>query len=164
MVATEARAFIGLGGNLGDARAHVGDALDALDRIPGTRLRGRSRLYRTRPWGILEQPEFVNAAAEVATALSPRELLQALLAIERTHGRRRNGVRWGPRALDLDLLLHGSLQSVEPGLVLPHPCIAQRTFVLVPLAEIDAGLVIPGQGTVRALLERLDASDCVPLE
>jgi 2-amino-4-hydroxy-6-hydroxymethyldihydropteridine diphosphokinase len=157
------RAYIGLGSNLDDPIAQVGRALTALARLPRSRLLRHSRLYRTAPWGLRDQPEFVNAVAELETMLAPRELLDASLAIERTHGRRRDAARWGPRTLDLDLLLYGDVQQAEPGLTLPHPFIAERAFVLVPLAELDAGLTIPGLGVVRDLLARADASECEPI-
>ncbi|MFI4969123.1 MAG: 2-amino-4-hydroxy-6-hydroxymethyldihydropteridine diphosphokinase [Lysobacterales bacterium] len=165
MVPTEASvlACIGLGSNLDDPAAQVRRALGALARLPQSRLLRHSRLYRTAPWGITEQPAFVNAVAELATTLGPRALLDALLAIERAQGRRRDDTRWGPRTLDLDLLLYGDRQSAEAGLILPHPRIAERAFVLVPLAELDANLAIPGAGAVRDLLAQVDATGCVPI-
>ena len=168
MAPTEAldgtRAWIGLGSNLDDPSMQVRRALGALARLPRSRLLRHSRLYRTAPWGITEQPAFVNATAELATTLKPHALLDALLAIERAQGRRRDDTRWGPRTLDLDLLVYGDRQSVEPGLILPHPHIAERAFVLVPLAELDPNLAIPGAGAVRALLARVDGAACVPID
>lgn len=158
------RAYIGLGGNVGDAQARLRSAFDALSRIPSTRLLRRSRFYRTPPWGIADQPHFINAVAELETSLAPRELLDALLAIERAHGRQRGGERWGPRTLDLDLLAYGDLRCEEPGLTLPHPRIGERAFVLAPFAELRAEMRIPGSGTVRELLERVDAGACVPID
>lgn len=163
MASTEARAFVGLGGNLGDPQAHIEHALQALDMLPSTRLVRRSRLYRSAPWGITEQPPFVNAVAELATTLAPRDLLDALLAIERANGRERDGSRWGPRTLDLDLLTYADLQLDEPGLVLPHPHISARAFVLVPLAELDPDMLIPDGGRVHELLACVDARDCVAI-
>lgn len=159
-----ARAYVGLGGNVGDARARLRAAFDALARIPSTRLLRKSRSYRTPPWGIADQPDFINAVAELETSLAPRELLEALLDIERANGRQRGAERWGPRTLDLDLLTYGDLSCEEPGLNLPHPRIGERPFVLVPLAELAAELRIPGAGRVRDLLARVDAGGCVPID
>ncbi|MCK9539872.1 2-amino-4-hydroxy-6-hydroxymethyldihydropteridine diphosphokinase [Dokdonella sp.] len=156
-------ALIGIGSNLGDPIGHVLGALAALGRIPESSLLARSRLYRTVPWGITEQPPFVNAVAELATTLSAQALLAHLLVIERAHGRRRDGSRWGPRSLDLDLLALGDLQLDEPGLTLPHPHLASRAFVLVPLAELGTERAIVGVGRVGELLARVDASGCVPV-
>ncbi|MBV8117323.1 MAG: 2-amino-4-hydroxy-6-hydroxymethyldihydropteridine diphosphokinase [Candidatus Eremiobacteraeota bacterium] len=130
------RAYVGVGANLGDARATVERALDALDNV-GTLIR-RSSLYRTRPWGKTDQPAFVNAVALVETTLEPRPLLGALRDIERRLGRVR-AERWGARTIDLDLLTYDRASLDEPGLTIPHPYLRERAFVLVPLAEIDAG-------------------------
>lgn len=147
-------AFVGLGGNVGDGAAIVREAMSALDALPGTHLLRASRLYRTPAWGGVEQPDFVNAAAALETTLDARALLDALLAVERGFGRdRREGqTRWGPRTLDLDLLLFGSATIDEPGLRVPHPHLHERAFALVPLAEIAPEAVIPGHGTVRSAL------------
>lgn len=151
-------AFVGLGANLGDAAQTVREALQALDALPASRLLGASRLYRTRAWGVEAQPDFINAVAMVQTALSPRELLDALLALERAHGRdRAQETRWGPRTLDLDLLVHGDAQIDEPGLRLPHPHLHERAFVLLPLAEIAPDAVVPGAGRVRELAAAMAA-------
>ena len=155
-----ARAFIGLGSNLDDPAAQITRALGELDSIPASRLLQRSSLYRSAPWGVVDQPAFVNAVAEVETGLSPRALLQALLSIEQAHGRDRGGERWGPRTLDLDLLAYAGLCIDEPGLVVPHPHLAQRAFVLMPMAEIAADFVIAGVGRVRELLSRVDHRGC----
>jgi|SRR5665213_1236038 2-amino-4-hydroxy-6-hydroxymethyldihydropteridine diphosphokinase len=160
----DARAYVGLGSNLDDPAQQIRRAFIAFDSIPRTRLLRHSRCYRTVPWGVTGQPAFVNAVAELESALAPRELLVALLAIEREHGRCREGPQWGPRTLDLDLLTYSGLRLTEPGLALPHPRIGVRAFVLVPLAELDASLVIPGVGVVRDLLAGVDAADCVPIE
>jgi 2-amino-4-hydroxy-6-hydroxymethyldihydropteridine diphosphokinase len=163
-VATErryARAFVGLGSNLGDPADQVRRALDSLDALPESHVVRRSRLYRSAPWGLLEQPSFVNAVAELSTSLAPRALLDALLEIELGQGRRRDGERWGPRTIDLDLLCYDDVEISEPGLVLPHPHIAERAFVLVPLAEIAADIAIPAVGDIKSLLARVDARDCV---
>ena len=155
-----ARAFIGLGSNLDDPAAQIARALGELDSIPASRLLQRSSLYRSAPWGVVDQPAFVNAVAEVETGLSPRALLQALLSIEQAHGRDRGGERWGPRTLDLDLLAYADLCIDEPGLVVPHPHLAQRAFVLMPLAEIAEDFVVAGVGRVRELLSRVDHRGC----
>jgi 2-amino-4-hydroxy-6-hydroxymethyldihydropteridine diphosphokinase len=144
-------ACIGLGGNVGDVPATLRAAIAEFDRLPDTRVLRASRLYRTPAWGHETQPAFVNAVATVETGLAPRPLLDALLAIENRHGRVRAGEpRWGPRTLDLDLLLYGDAVVDEPGLRVPHPHLHERAFVLVPLAEIAPDLRIPGHGTVRA--------------
>lgn len=158
------RACIGLGGNIGDVQDTLRSAFDAIAALPGTRLLARSRLYRTPAWGVEAQPDFLNAVALVHTTLAPRALLDALLGIERTHGRERaaDGTRWGPRTLDLDLLLHGETVLDTPALVLPHPQMHLRAFVLVPLAEVAGDALIPGRGRVRDLLQGLDAGGIVP--
>lgn len=158
------RAFVGLGSNLGGPIDQVKRALDALAALPESRMVRHSRLYRSKPWGVVEQPAFVNAVAELETTLQPRTLLDALLAIEQVQGRRRDGGRWGPRLIDLDLLCHDTAEIDEPGLRLPHPHIAERAFVLVPLAEIAGDLAIPGMGVASSLLAQVDARDCVPIE
>jgi 2-amino-4-hydroxy-6-hydroxymethyldihydropteridine diphosphokinase len=167
MAATEARAgvraYVGIGSNLDDPPRQVRSALDALGALPATRLLRSSRLFRTAPWGNEDQPAFVNAVAELQTSLDAAGLLDRLLAIERARGRRRDGVRWGPRTLDLDLLVFGGRRIEAPGLVVPHPRIAERAFVLAPLADLDANLAIPGAGVVRDLLGAVDASGCVPI-
>lgn len=160
MPAANPTAYIGLGSNLADPRAQVERALERLARLPRSRVLRSSRLYRSAPWGMLDQPEFVNAAAAIETVLSPSALMQALLAIERDAGRDRNGARWGPRILDLDLLLHGALTLAEPGLQLPHPHLHERAFVLLPLAEIAPDLDVPGRGPISALLSRVDTAGC----
>lgn len=145
--------YIGLGANLADPRAQVERAVQALARLPSSRLVQVSRLYRTAPVGPADQPDYINAAARLNTRLAPQALLGALQGIERDHGRVRDGTRWGPRTLDLDILVFGSRRVSEPGLTLPHPEVHRRAFVLVPLAEVaPADLDIPGQGRLAALL------------
>jgi len=151
-------AYVALGSNLEDPRAQVERAIDALEGLPDSRLVLRSSLYRSRPLGPVEQPDFVNATAGLLTALSPAELLVELQSLESRLGRERPAVRWGPRRIDLDLLVHGAERRDEPGLTLPHPGIADRAFVLVPLAEIAPDLMVPALGRVRALLARVDDS------
>ncbi len=151
-------AFVGLGANLGDAAASVREALRELDALPDTRLLRASRLYRTRAWGLEAQPDFVNAVAMLETMLAARDLLDQLLAIERAHGRDRDAeTRWGPRTLDLDLLLHGDAAIDEPGLRVPHPHLHERAFVLLPLAEVAPDAVVPGHGRVRELAATMAA-------
>lgn len=154
------RAFVALGGNLGDTRATLRQAFDALGALPRTRLVAQSHVYRTPPWGLREQPPFLNAVAELETALGPHELLDALLQIERAAGRVRDGERWGPRTLDLDLLHMDGVAMHDERLTLPHPRIAERAFVLLPLAELAADLDLSGQGRVGALLAACDRSGC----
>jgi len=145
-------AAIGLGANLGDAAATLREAIAELARLPDTELLRASRLYRTPAWGRTEQPDFINAVILVETAVPARELLDALLAIERDFGRVRvDGERWGPRTLDLDLLLFGDAVIDEPGLRVPHPHLHERAFALLPLVEIAPQLVIPGIGNVAAI-------------
>ena len=158
-----ARACVGLGGNVGDAAATLRAAFDALERLPCTRLLRASRLYRTPAWGVEAQPDFVNAAALLDTTLDARELLDHLLGIERAFGRERRE-RWGPRTLDLDLLLYGDARIDEPGLHVPHPHLHERAFVLMPLADVAPDALVPGQGRVAELLARVDATACVPLD
>ena len=149
-------AWVGLGSNLDDPAAHVARAADQLADLPDTRCVTRSSLYASPPMGPPDQPDYVNAVAGVLTTLGPRDLLGALQAIERDHGRVRDGERWGPRTLDLDLLVFGGLVTDETGLTLPHPGVHERAFVLLPLAELAPALPIPGRGRVRDLLSRVD--------
>jgi len=156
-------AYIGIGSNLDDPERQVRRAIEALASMPETRFVRASRLFRTAPWGRTDQPAFVNAAAEIATTLSPRALLDALLAIERAQGRHRDGTRWGPRTLDLDVLIYGDRVVDEPGLAIPHPHLADRAFVLLPLADIDPALHVPGKGRISELLRKVDATGIEPL-
>ena len=144
-------AYIGLGANLDDPAAQVGQAMEELARLPDSRLAARSSLYASAPVGYAEQPDFINAVAAIETHLSPRALLEAMLDIEHTHGRNRT-FRNAPRTLDLDLLLYGDAHFHEENLTLPHPRMHERAFVLLPLLEIAPGLTIPGHGTAEALL------------
>jgi 2-amino-4-hydroxy-6-hydroxymethyldihydropteridine diphosphokinase len=157
-------AYIGLGANLGRPRQQVECAIEELAALPQSRLVGVSRLYRTAPVGPQDQPDFVNAAVRLDTALTPQSLLEHMQRIERAHGRVRDGSRWGPRTLDLDLLLFGDLRCAVPGLHLPHPEIARRAFVLAPLADIaPPTLLISGQGRLDALLAAVDRDGVLPL-
>ncbi len=149
-------ATIGLGANLNDPAAQVEYALAELDRLPGTHLLARSSLYASAPVGYVDQPDFINAVAQVETDLAPRALLAALLDLEHRHGRARS-FRNAPRTLDLDLLLYGNAHFHEDGLTLPHPRMQERGFVLLPLLEIAPDTVIPGQG--RAADRLADCAD-----
>jgi 2-amino-4-hydroxy-6-hydroxymethyldihydropteridine diphosphokinase len=151
------RAYVGVGANLGDRERTIREALAALDARPGVAVVAVSTLRETDPVGYLDQPRFLNGAAALETDLDPRALLEALLAVERALGRvRGSGPRYGPRPIDLDLLLHGDAVLDEPGLVLPHPRLHERLFALEPLAELDPGLVVPGRGAVEDLIARLE--------
>ena len=156
-------AYVALGSNLDDPRAQVERGFAALAALPHTTLRARSRLYRTPPWGVIDQPDFVNAVAMLETSLLPRALLDALLGIEARAGRVRSAAN-GPRVLDLDLLLHGDAALREAGLELPHPRLHERAFVLLPLADVAPDLEIPGRGRVADLLARVDTNDCMALD
>ena len=156
-------ACVALGSNLDDPRAQVERGFATLAALPQTTLSARSRLYRTKPWGVADQPDFINAAARLETALTPRALLDALLAIEAGAGRVR-GARNGPRILDLDLLLYGDRIIDEPDFVLPHPRLHERAFVLLPLTDVAPGLEIPGHGCVADLLARLDTVGCSSID
>lgn len=150
------RAWVALGANLGDANAALDSAFSALAALPHTRLVARSSRWRSAP---IDAPgdDYLNAVAALDTGLDPHALLAALQAIEHAHGRQREpgAVRHAPRTLDLDLLLHGDHVLASPSLTLPHPRMAERAFVLRPLAELAPGLVLPGQGAVATLLERV---------
>jgi 2-amino-4-hydroxy-6-hydroxymethyldihydropteridine diphosphokinase len=150
-------AFVALGSNLGDPAAQIRSALRELARMPGTRVVRSSSLYRNPPAGGLDQPEYINAVAQVETRAGARELLDRLLEIERAHGRVRDYPN-APRTLDLDIVLYGDRVLREPGLVVPHPRMLQRAFVLVPLAEIAPEAQVPGHGRVADLAAKLDAS------
>ena len=144
-------AYIALGANLDDPQAAVRAALAALDRLPDSRVTASSSLYRTAPIGLAGQPDFINAVAMLETGLAPEELLDALLDLEARFGRVRRD-RNGPRTLDLDLLLYNDIELDLPRLILPHPRLHLRAFVLHPLAEIAPELAIPGRGSVAAWL------------
>ena len=138
-------AYVGLGANLNDPADQIEQALVELDRLPDTRLVTRSSLYASAPVGCVDQPDFINAVAQLHTTLAPRALLAALLDIEQQHGRARS-FRNAPRTLDLDLLLYGAAHFHEDDLTLPHPRMAERAFVLLPLTEIAPDMIIPGRG------------------
>lgn len=149
------RAYIGLGANLGDREGTLRSALDLLAAEPDIELVAVSTLLETEPVGYLDQPRFLNGAAAVETELEPRALLERLLAVERKLGRERSGPRFGPRTIDLDLLLYGHLVVDEPGLTVPHPRLHERRFALEPLVELDPDLVLPdGRRVSHLLVER----------
>jgi 2-amino-4-hydroxy-6-hydroxymethyldihydropteridine diphosphokinase len=143
-------AYVGVGANIGDREGTIRAAIAALPGVVAV-----SKLRETEPVGVTDQPAFLNGAVAVETELSARELLEILLMIERGLGRER-GERWGPRTIDLDLLLYGGETVDEPGLTVPHPSLHERRFALEPLAELDPELVVPGRGRVRDLLAALD--------
>jgi 2-amino-4-hydroxy-6-hydroxymethyldihydropteridine diphosphokinase len=160
---TPITAFVALGSNLDDPERQVKTAIRELSELPQTRLLGASSLYRSAAVGYRDQPDFVNAVAAIATRLDPRDLLDNLLAIERRHQRVRS-FRNAPRTLDLDLVLYGDRVIDEPGLAVPHPRMHERAFVIVPLAEIAPQAVVPGRGTVRDLLQAIDAASLTRIQ
>ena len=157
-------AYVGLGSNLEDPGAQVRRALDELGGIRNSRVTARSPLYKSPPLGPVDQPDYINAVAALDTGLAPLDLLAALRDIERRHGRQRDGTRWGPRSLDLDLLLYGDVAMATPELTLPHPGLPERAFVLYPLFDVAPQLAVPGRGTVRELRDRLGSPDIARLE
>jgi len=150
-----ATAFVGIGSNLGDREAHVRSALELLAAEKEIKVLAVSELRETEPVGPVEQGPFVNGAVRLATELSPRKLLERLLAIEQRLGRVRKE-RFGPRTIDLDLLLYGDAVVDEPGLTVPHPRLHERRFALEPLADLAPDLVVPGRGRISALLAKLE--------
>lgn len=144
-------AYVGLGSNLDSPGRQIEGAFELLQEIPDTRLIARSSIYRSAPFGGVEQPDFINAAAALLTRLTAQELLGKLQEIERTRGRERGGLRWGPRVLDLDLLVFSDLVIEEPDLSVPHPGIAERNFVLLPLRDLAPDLMIPALGRVASI-------------
>jgi 2-amino-4-hydroxy-6-hydroxymethyldihydropteridine diphosphokinase len=151
------RAYVGLGANLGDRAAMLGAALEQLAAEPEISLMAVSGFRETDPVGLTEQPRFLNAAAAVETELPARELLDRLLAVERRLGRMRTGPRFGPRTIDLDLLLYGDEEIVQAGLQVPHPRLHERLFALEPLAELDSKLVVPGRGPLAGIIAGLQS-------
>ncbi len=144
-------AYVGVGSNLSHPARQVEDALDQLTELEDAEMLSRSSLYRSSPLGGIEQPDFINAVAGVATTRDARGLLLQLQSVEAARGRERDGQRWGPRILDLDLLVFGDERISEEGLEVPHPGIADRNFVLLPLREIAPDLVVPGLGPVAEI-------------
>lgn len=152
-------AWIGLGSNIGESRRALERALERIDALPSTRAAAVSPCYRTAPWGVTDQPDFLNAVARLATRLEPLELLHRLQSIERELGRRDDRPRWGPREIDLDILVYADRRLNLPELTVPHPHLAQRAFVLVPLNDLSPTLEVPGQGPVGELLASLAADE-----
>ncbi|HEV2712286.1 MAG TPA: 2-amino-4-hydroxy-6-hydroxymethyldihydropteridine diphosphokinase [Gaiellaceae bacterium] len=148
--------YIGLGSNLGDREATIRRALELLAAQEDIEVEAVSSLRETDPVGYEDQPRFLNGAAALRTEVSARSLLKRLQAVERELGRDRSGPRFGPRTIDLDLLLYGGDVIEEPGLVVPHPRLGERRFVLEPLSELDESLEVPGRGRVPALLAKLE--------
>lgn len=151
-------ALIALGGNVGDVRDTIREALAMLDRGPDTKLIKRSPSYLTPPWGVQDQPPFINCCAAIDTTLSPHDLLRRVQEIERAFGRNRDHERhWGPRKLDIDIIAYEDVTLNDPDLTLPHPRLFERAFVLVPLADIAADRLIAGV-RVRDALAKVDAT------
>ena len=151
-------AYVALGSNLDDPPAQVERAFTALAGLRGSHLVARSSLYRSLPFGPVAQPDFINAVAGMLTTLDAAAMLAELKALEERLGRERPVVRWGPRRIDLDLLVHGTTRIDEPQLQVPHPGLAERAFVLAPLAEVAPDLDVPGVGRVRTLATRIDTA------
>jgi 2-amino-4-hydroxy-6-hydroxymethyldihydropteridine diphosphokinase len=151
-------AYVALGSNLDDPHRQIERAFAGLVDLPRTRLVLRSASYRSRPFGPVQQPEFVNAVAGLLTQLDAASLLHELKTLESALGRATPVVRWGPRRIDLDLLVHGATRLQEPHLHVPHPGIAERAFVLAPLCDVSPSLLVPGVGRVSRLLAALDSS------
>ncbi len=150
------KAHIGVGANLGDRESTIREAI----RMLGSEVVAVSKLRETEPWGYADQPAFLNGALLLETELPPRALLERLLEIELALGRTREGPRYGPRAIDLDLLLYEGAALDEPGLQVPHPRLHERGFALEPLLDLDPELEVPGRGRVSALLARLGRGEC----
>lgn len=148
-------AYIGLGSNLSDPQQQVTLALQELHEIPDTSLVEASSLYSSKPMGPSDQPDYINAVAKISTGLTPEDLLKALQGIEQMHQRQRKDERWGPRTLDLDIILFADQQIETPSLQIPHYGVAEREFVLIPLQELQEDLIIPGKGAVASLIEKL---------
>ena len=146
------RAYIGLGSNLDDSLTHLRSGMTALEKLDQTQVEICSSLYRTAPVGIQDQPDFINAVCRVRTGQAPAALMRHLLQIERAHGRLREGMKGGPRTLDLDLLLYGDREIDTDDLTVPHPRLHERAFVLYPLHEIEPDLIVPGRGALQTLL------------
>lgn len=157
-------AYIGLGSNLSDPHAQVSVALHELDAINDTHVLEVSSLYSSKPMGPSDQPDYVNAVAKLSTCLKPERLLSELQKIEQLHRRQRKDQRWGPRTLDLDIILYSDVQMDTETLQIPHYGVAEREFVLIPLQELQAGLIIPGKGVVEELIEQLPDYELIKLD
>ncbi len=151
------RVFIGLGSNLEEPRKQIASAIQQLAKIPESCDLKASPLYRSRPLGPQDQPDYINAVVQLTTQLEAEALLDQLQAIELAHGRRRGGERWGARTLDLDLLLYADHIIASERLIVPHPGLPERAFVLIPLADLaEPDLIVPGQGKLQSLLSHID--------
>ncbi len=153
------RVYIGLGSNLDNPKSQISRAINALEKLPETELLRCSSLYRSKPVGPKDQPDYINAVVILDTALSALTLLNHMQAIEDQQGRVRGSERWGPRTLDLDLLMYGDERINDKHLTVPHQEMHKRNFVLYPLHEISPGIAIPGHGPVEKLIEHMDSSD-----
>jgi len=158
------QAWLGLGANLQQPVKQLKAALRQLDQLAGVEVIRTSSFYRTPPWGDENQQDFINAVVQIETSLEPLPLLHGLQSIENSIGRQRSENRWGPRVIDIDLLLLGDATVHSAELVVPHPRMHERAFVLLPLAELDAALEIPGRGVVESLLSQLDCNGISRLE
>ncbi len=152
------KAWLGLGSNLQHPEAQLKQALDRLGEAEGVEILATSSFYSTPPWGDEQQDDFINAVVQIETGLDPVPLLRVMQSIENEMGRQRGARRWGPRLIDIDLLLYADQQYRSAELELPHPRMHERAFVLVPLSELDGSLEIPARGTVEKLLQQLDCS------
>ena len=155
------KAWLGLGSNLRQPLQQLQEAIDKIALADGIEVLEISSFYRTPPWGDQHQDDFINAVVQIETSLDPLPLLRVLQLIENEMGRQRSGRRWGPRLIDIDLLLFGGLQLQTVDLELPHPRMHERAFVLVPLSELDETLKIPGRGDIGQLLKKIDCKDIV---
>jgi len=150
------RVYIGLGSNLEDPVAQVLEAVEELEMIPDSILVSRSSLYRGEPMGPADQPDYVNAVVAMDTLLSAGNFLQELIRIEDLQGRTRDGEKWGPRIIDLDLLMYGKQKINKPDLIVPHPGMHERDFVIIPLSELAGDVNVPGQGRLTALINKCE--------
>lgn len=150
------RVYVGLGSNLEDPVAQVLEAVEELEMIPDSILVSRSSLYRGKPMGLADQPDYVNAVVAMDTLLSAENFLQELTRIEDLQGRVRDGDKWGPRIIDLDLLMYGKQKINTPDLTVPHPGMHERDFVIIPLSELAGDVNIPGQGRLTALINKCE--------
>jgi 2-amino-4-hydroxy-6-hydroxymethyldihydropteridine diphosphokinase len=150
------RVYVGLGSNLEDPVAQVLEAVEELEMIPDSILVSRSSLYRGKPMGPADQPDYVNAVVAMDTLLSAENFLQELIRIEDLQGRARDGEKWGPRIIDLDLLMYGKQKINTPDLIVPHPGMHERDFVIIPLSELAGDVNVPGQGRLTALINKCE--------
>jgi 2-amino-4-hydroxy-6-hydroxymethyldihydropteridine diphosphokinase len=164
VIAVWTPAYVAIGANLDDPLARVRESFALLDQLPRTKLVARSKLYRSRPLGPADQPDFVNAAAGLLTTLTAAQLLEELKSLEQMLGRQTASVRWGPRRIDFDLSVFGSEQISTETLTVPHPGVPVRSFVLYPLLDIAPDLAVPGHGRVRELAARISAESLAAIE